>query len=340
MRSRAAAIAVALAAGVAAAPAGAATLLGGRAQARIAHAFTAARSHRGQTVVSIRASTVNPAWAVVRSVVAQRAGAAGSSSGTAPRLLATYYKLVSGSELQRSPPAPVRADLSRPFAVAVVYAGSGSESIAYDRSYGSACNGEGDFTDRQQVSVSPMAWHLVWTVELDDLRAAVRAGGQTTLAPAVYFDWAASYVDAVQSSARTLQDAGCSASPNTVSCRTTFRVGGSDPAGALSLSPAGLAVSVPFVATASGGDCASGDYPIGPSLWQVGAATVLAPNGDPLGGQLPAHPYAPFAVRWPGGSAQRSLRRFATGPCAGNGATCSDRFHWTATVTLQPASRG
>ena len=52
----------------------AARLVGGRTQQAIARAFTAQRTHRGQVVVSIRTSTVNGSWAVVRSVTPQSAG--------------------------------------------------------------------------------------------------------------------------------------------------------------------------------------------------------------------------------------------------------------------------
>ena len=106
-----------------------ARLAGGRTQRAVAHAFSAQQSHRGQAIVSIRTSSVNGSWAVVRSVMPQAAGQ--TRSGATPPLHSTYYHLVGNGARPAPPPRAVRADLARDFQVAVVYAGSGRESIAY-----------------------------------------------------------------------------------------------------------------------------------------------------------------------------------------------------------------
>ena len=82
----------------------------------------------------------------------------------------------------------MRTDLSRDFQVAVVYAGTGRESIAYLQNYGSVCAGEGFFTDQESDVVTPMTWSVRYVVDLDDLLAAVRHDGHTTFVPAVRFD--------------------------------------------------------------------------------------------------------------------------------------------------------
>src|SRR6185312_9934777 len=103
-------------------PAGlAARLVGGRTQQAIARTFSAQRSHRGQAIVSIRTSTVNSSWAVVRSVTPQAVGQ--TRSGATPPLRSTYYHLMRGGVRAAPPPKRVRTDLSRAFEVEVVYTG-------------------------------------------------------------------------------------------------------------------------------------------------------------------------------------------------------------------------
>ncbi len=340
MSARAAAIAVAISVWAAAAPAaaGATVLLGGREQASVARAFATGRGDRGRAIVAILGSTVDPAWAAVRSVVPDRGGGV-SPAAPAPRVQTSYYVRTGRVERPGSPPVAVRAELSRPFAVAIVYSGSGSESVAYDRTYTSACAGQGGFTDQETETVSPMTWTVRWVVDLDNVLAAVGRGSRATLVPSVSFDAAASRVNAVESVQRTLQDAGCNGNPQTLACTRTFRAGGADPAGALTLlAGGGIEAAIPLAA-ASAGACDPGAYTLGQSLWDAGAATALAPRLGLLGGRLPADPYAPVRVSWPSGAAASSLG-FATGPCAGAGPVCTDLFAWRATVRIEPVGRG
>ncbi len=306
-------------------------------QRAIARAFSAQRSHRGQTIVSVRASSVSPSWAVVRSVTPEKTGA-GTSPGTPPVLRSTYYHLVGGRARPAPPPPAVTTDLARDFRVQVVYTGSGRESIGYTQGYRSACAGQGGFTDIEHDTVSPLSWTVRYVVDLDHLLSAVRSSAGTTLVPAVTFEAAGSHVTATEAVSRTIQDLGCNGNPTTFTCTTTFVAGGPDPGGRLSFpAGSGLEVGVP-TATRQTGACNPDDFTLGPSLWDSGGATALAGQLALLGGSLPTHPYAPIRVRWPVGSAQ-AAQGFVTSPCQGDAAVCSDAFQWQGTVALQ-AVRG
>jgi hypothetical protein len=313
----------------------AARLVGGRTQQAIARAFSGQRSHRGQVIVSIRASTVDSSWAVVRSVTPQTAGQ--TRSGATPALRSTYYHLVHGRARPAPPPHAVRSDLARDFRVAVVYAGSGRESIAYLQRYGSVCAGHGGFTDRETDTVTPMSWSVRWVVGLDDLLSAVRGATGTTLVPSVSFDAAGSRVTATETVIRSVQDFGCNGQPTTFTCTTAFAAGGPDPGGQLSF-PAGggLETAVPMAASQRGA-CDPDNFTLGPSLWDGGGATALAGSLKLLSGTLPARPYAPVRVSWPAGS-PAAAQGFATSPCEGDTAVCTDAFQWQGTVSLQPVS--
>ncbi|HEY1569052.1 MAG TPA: hypothetical protein VGF68_18645 [Solirubrobacteraceae bacterium] len=313
----------------------AAQLVGGHTQQVIARAFTAQRAHHGQAVVSIRTSTVNGSWAVVRSMTPQTAGQ--TRSGATPGLQSTYYHLVGGGVRPAPPPRPVRADLSRDFRVAVVYAGTGHESIAYLQNYGSVCAGSGFFTDQETDTVSPMAWSVRYVVDLDRLLSAVRGAGHITFVPAVSFDAAGSHVTATETIDRSVQDVGCNGRATTFRCTTAFAAGGVNPAGQLSFPEgAGLQAGVP-VAMRQKGACNPDDFTLGPSLWDGGAAAAVAGPLKLLGGTLPARPYAPVAVAWPAASADLA-QDFATSPCQGDGAVCTDAFQWHGSVSLQPVA--
>jgi hypothetical protein len=314
----------------------AARLVGGRTEQAIARAFSAPRSHRGQAIVSIRTSSVNGAWAVVRSVTPQAAGQTHNPANPAnPALRSTYYRLVHGQARPAPPPRAVRADLARDFRVAVVYAGSGRESIAYQQQYQSQCAGAGFFTDQESDTVSPMAWRVRYIVDLDDLRSAVRSSGTTTLVPDVTFDIADSHVTATETISRSVQDVGCNGKMTTFDCTMTFGAGGPGPGGQLSFpAGAGLEAGVP-VAVRTHGGCDPDNFTLGPSLWDSGAATALAAPLKLVGGTLPARPYAPVTVAWPAGSADQA-QEFAASPCQGDGVACTDAFSWRGTVSLQP----
>ena len=314
----------------------AARLVGGRTQRAVARAFSAQRSHRGQAIVSIRTSSVNGSWAVVRSVTPQTAGQ--TRSGTAPVLRSTYYRLVGGGVRAAPPPRGVRADLSRDFQVAVVYAGSGRETIKYTQSYGSVCAGEGPFTDAETDTVSPMTWRVRYVVDLDHLLAAVRGSAGVALVPDVTFDAAGSQVTATETISRSVQDFGCNGQATKWNCTTTFAPGGPDPGGELSFpGGSGLEAGVPMTARRRGA-CDPANFTLGPSLWDNGAATAIADQLGLLGGTLPVRPYAPVKVTWPGSSAQQA-EGFATSPCAGDMTVCTDAFQWRGTLSLQPVSR-
>ncbi|HEY6523283.1 MAG TPA: hypothetical protein VIY10_05890 [Solirubrobacteraceae bacterium] len=313
----------------------AARLVGGRPEQAIARAFSAQRSHHGQAIASIRTSSVNGTWAVVRSVTPQAAGQ--KRSGATPALRSTYYHLVRGQARPQPPPRAVRADLARDFRVQVVYAGSGRESIAYTQNDLSVCAGAGFFTDQETDTVTPMTWSVRYVVNLDDLLSAVRGRGGTTLVPNVTFDFAGSHVSATETISRSVQDVGCNGRATTFGCTMTFAAGGPDPGGQLSFpAGSGLEAGVPMAAR-SRGACDPDNFTLGPSLWDSGAATALVGQLPLLGGTLPAQPYAPVKVAWPGGSADQA-QSFAASPCQGDGAACTDAFAWRGTVSLQPVS--
>lgn len=321
---------------LAAPPAGlAARLVGGRTQQAIARAFSSQRSHRGQVIVSIRTSSVNGSWAVVRSVTPQAAGQ--TRSGATPTLRSTYYHLVGGGVRAAPPPRGARADLSGDFRIEVVYAGSGREAIRYTQNYGSVCAGEGPFTDTETDTVSPMAWSVRYVVDLDELLSAVRGPAGTTLVPNVTFDAPGSHVTATETVSRSVQDQGCNGQPTTWNCTTAFAPGGPDPGGQLSFpAGSGLEAGVPLSARQRG-SCDPDNFTLGPSLWAGGAVTAIAAPLKLLGGTLPVRPYAPVKVSWPAGSADL-VQGFAASPCQGDAAVCSDTFQWRGTVTLQPVS--
>jgi hypothetical protein len=318
---------------IAPAPGRAAWLAGGATQRAIARAFSARRAHRGQTIVSIRTSSVLSSWAVVRSVIPQSAGQ--TRSGATPVLRSTYYRVSRGRAAPAPPPKPVKADLSRAFQVAVVYTGSGSESITYKQIYRSVCAGQGGFVDTETDAVSPMSWKVHYVVDLDDLLAAVQGSAGTTLVPEVSFDRTGSQVNASETVSRTVQDVGCNGTPTTLDCTTSFSAGGTDPGGQLAFpAGSGLEVGVP-VALRQDGGCDPDNFTLGPSLWDSGAGTALVGQLKLLGGEaLPVNPYRPVKVSWPADSAQQ-LFGFAASPCAGDTAACQDAFYWTGTVSLQ-----
>lgn len=310
-------------------PAGAAKLVGGREQAAITRAFDASAAHRRGAVVSIRASSIAPAWAVVRWLVPDNGA---SPSGSTLRLQSAFYMRVGGRELARRPPPDVRADLTQDLRVAIVYRGSGGETVGYQQDYHSACAGAGDFTDTEQDTVSPMSWTVRYVVDLDDIQAAVRTPQGTVLVPSVVVDGAASTLDAVQRLSRTVVDVGCNGSPVTYACTTTYRLTG---APALSFVPdLGLQVGLALTPVTSG-TCDPNDYTLGPSLFDGGATTAIVGSLDLAGGPLPADPYAPVPVSWPGSSAGES-EGFVTSPCSGITAVCHDNLHWRGTVTVVP----
>lgn len=313
----------------------AARLVGGHEQSVIAKAFHHSRAHRGLAIVSIRVSTTAPAWAVVKSV-RPRASGRTTATGHAPRLQSTYYRVARGRVKPGAPPAAARADLAREFRVAVVYSGSGSETVAYHQLYRSVCAGAGGFTDEQTDTVRPMSWSVRYVVDLDALRSAVRGSGATVLVPAVSFDRSRSRLSAREIRSRTAIDEGCNGQPTTFQCDATYALG--SPADGLLSFPAagGLEIGVPTKANPSG-DCDPSDYTLGPSLWDGGGTTALAASLGLAGAALPAKPYAPIPVSWPG-SSPALVSGSPVSPCQGDAAACHDTFRWSGHVALQAVS--
>jgi hypothetical protein len=313
----------------------AAQLVGGREQAAIAKAFFARRSHKGQVIVSTRASTVARAWVIVKSVRPEASGRR-TAAGRTPRLQSTYYHLASGRVKRGTPPAGPRADLARDFRIAVLYTGSGSETIAYHQLYRSVCPGSGGFTDDQAATIKPMSWSVRYIVDLDALRSAVRGPAGTVVVPAVAFDRSGSQVSAHEVLTRTAIDRGCNGQPTTFECDTTYAVG--FPADGLLSFPAmgGLEVGVPTSSNPSG-DCDPTDYTLGPSLWDSGATAAVAGRLGLVGAALPANPYAAVPVSWPLNSLALASG-FTVSSCQGDGAACTDTFRWTGHIVLQAVS--
>ncbi len=316
------------------APALGARLAGGRTQAAIRRAFDATAVDRRRLIASIRVSTIDPAWSVVRSLLPQSPARSSSAAGS-QRLADAYYERFGGAERPGSPPAAVRADLSQPLRIAVVYSGSGAEAITYNQAYRSDCAGSGGFTESETVDIRPMSWTVRYIVNLDDILAATRGAQGSALVPAVAFAGPGSRITAVESLERSFGDAGCNGPTTTFRCARTFHLGGADPGGQLSAAPnGGLDVGLPL-ATSSTGACAPEDFVLGPSLWEEGAGTAEAAQLGLFGGSLPADPYAPVRVSWPGNAGQPLF----SSPCLGDAVTvCRDSFAWSGTVRLMPVT--
>jgi hypothetical protein len=311
-----------------------AKLIGGREQAAAAKAFSRLRAHTGEAVVSIRASTVSPAWVVVKSVRPQRGGSAAK-----PRLRTTYLHRTGAGFRTGRPPRAARSDLRQPFEVAIVYAGSGSETVHYKQTYRTSCTGGGGFVDQQSASVTPMSWSVRYVVDPDQLQAAVATPEGPAIVPTVFFDAAGSELAASEKLSRTYVDNGCFARPTSFKCTSSFHLSSSGADSDLSFDPGvGTEVGLPM-RSSNKGQCHPDDYTIGPSLWDAGASTVLVSKLDLIGGHLPGNPYASVHVSWPGSSALEQ-QNFLTSPCQGIPLSCSDALHWHGTVRLQAVSAG
>ena len=160
--------------------AGAAPALGGQARRRPragrdrARVLRARRAHRGQAIVSIRASTVSPAWVVVKSV---RPQAAGRTAAAASRQAADAPTSTGSAAAQRGAADPAGGP-GRPEPATsrsrCVYSGSGWRRSPTQQTYRSSCAGGGGFIDKQNETVTPMSWTVRYVVDLDRLQAAVR----------------------------------------------------------------------------------------------------------------------------------------------------------------------
>ncbi len=321
---------------IVAAPADAARLVGGRRQATTEKAFFAHGAHRGQVVVSVRASTVEPAWSVVKSVVPQLAGST-APAATTPRLRSTYFRLAAGTERTGDPPGPALSDLRHRFTVDVQYTGSGSETVTYNQLYGGVCKGLGGFTDSQHDTVAPMRWVVRYQIDPDALLSAIRDPGGPVLVPRVTFLTGGSSVTATQTRSRSAVDLSCAGKTTNSRCSTSYRV--APGTGLLSFpSDLGLEIGVPMASTSTG-QCDGTDYTLGPSLWDGGATTALVKRLGVVGGALAADPYKPVSLTWPTNSAQQVLG-FVRSPCQGDGAACTDAFTWHGVVALVPAAGG
>jgi hypothetical protein len=321
-------------------PAGASAsrLVGGREKSAITRAFFHQRASKSKAIVSIRSSAISPAWTIVRWVFPTKAGGGGTGSAT-PRLHASFFHAGKGGAVPGSPPPRVARELSAAFRVTILYTGSGSEHINYSQTYRSVCSGGGGFVEQEQDTVSPLSWRVRYTVDLDRLVSAVRGPQGLVLVPTVSFDPAGSRLSATERRSRTYVDQGCFSRPTNYTCVTSFHFGGGSGNDLGFLPGAGAEIGIPMRASGRG-RCAPEDYTLGPSLWARGAATVLVRSLGLVGaGGLPANPYAPQKVSWPGNSAP-AKGGVATSPCQGIASSCSDRFNWRGSVRLEPASSG
>ena len=324
------AVALALAAVLLPGAAVAARLVGGREQATILHAFARARGSKAEQVSSVRRSTVAPGWAVVRWVVPARGTERHPPSAV---LHSSYFHLTGRGAAAASPPPAVRRDLAAPMSVAVLYAGTGAETIAYSQASRSGCTGNGNYVDSESVLVKPMSWTVRYTVDLDRLQAAVSDGRSVAILPSVSFDRGGSALSASEVTTRSSVDQGCFGPTRTIRCATRFSLHAPGAAGQLGLGPSGLQIAIPMTAAHSGSDCYPQDYPLGPSLWDSGAGTALVSALSLTGGRLPPNPYAPVSVRWPLSSAGIAQSALAS-PCQGITALCTDTMAWSGTVRL------
>jgi hypothetical protein len=233
----------------------------------------------------------------------------------------------------------VARELSAAFRVTILYAGSGSEHINYSQTYRTVCSGGGGFVEQEQDAVSPLWWRVRYTVEPDRLLSAVRGPQGLVLVPTVSFDPARSALKATERRSRTYVDQGCFDRPTNHTCVTSFHLMSGGATGLGLLPGAGAEIGIPMRASGRG-KCAPEDYTLGPSLWASGAATALVRSLGLVGsGRLPANPYAPQKVSWPGNSAL-AKGGVATSPCQGIASSCSDRFNWRGSVRLVPAASG
>lgn len=312
--------------------ASAAKLVGGREQAAAIRAFAAQRGHRRDVVVSVRASTVSGTWLVTRWLKP----ATGTLAGSPPSLHSAYFHVVGRAIRPGSPPAKARGDLQAPFRVAIVYSGSGGETVNYQQANRTVCIGNGQYLDQQQETVSPMAWTVRYVVNLDQLQAAVGGAPRTVVVPTVSFERGASQLTASETLTRTTVDTGCFQQPTKIRCTTSnyldVRGAGSD----VSFVPGlGAEIGLPL-GSVGHGDCTPDDYTLGPSLWDSGAATAVVPKLALAGGRLPPNPYAPLPVSWPF-SAAGILQGFLVSPCSGITSACTDTLHWKGTVRVLPS---
>jgi hypothetical protein len=333
-------VVIALAAASAAVPAGpaaAARLVGGHRQAAIVRAFSAHGARKQQVVVSVRSSSVSPAWAVAESVRAETGGREGGR-GANVKPSFTYFHQVGGAQRSGSPPGPVKADLSRDFKLAVIYTGSGSETITYTHQTNGVCAAAGGNVDQETDTVAPMSWSVRYVVDLNRLAATVRDGRGTIVVPSVTLSRGGSRVDATEQVSRSTVDLTCNGRTVTNRCATRYTLGSAGASGWLSLAPGtGLDVGIPTRQSTSG-SCDPALFALGPSLWASDAATARASRLGFLGGGLPGNPYAPVKVSWPLDSALADDGMVAS-PCQSNPA-CVDSLRWNATVRLQQASGG
>jgi hypothetical protein len=311
--------------------AGAARLVGGSTWTAISRAFDRIGGHRGQAIISIRASTVNPSWSVVKSA---RVPTPGTSPTPSIVLQSTYFQAFQGGPRAMLPPAAVRADLDSDFRIEIVYAGSGTETFRYEASNQSQC-GPGSYTDLEQGSVSPMSWRVGYVVDLDRIDAILRSPEGDTIVPEVAFAVRGSDLSAVQRVSRSYLDTGCGGRAHAYGCTTTYHLPSPSQAEPVWFVPGGVTgIPVPL-SRSSSGRCAAGDYASGPSLWDGGAATAVVAGLNVVGPRPPADPYAPIALSWPTDS-PLAHNGFLPSACGTLIDDCVDQLSWSATVTLIP----
>ena len=129
------------------------------------------RAPRRASIVSIRASTVAGAW-VGREVGAVR----GSGRLTAVRRTSGCRARTSGRPRRASAAPPTaqggQGDLSQDFKVAVVYTGSGAETITYTAAYRSVCTGGGGRRPAERHGHIRCRGRVRYVVDLDRLSGA------------------------------------------------------------------------------------------------------------------------------------------------------------------------
>ncbi len=331
-RARLVAIVGMIAAGAALLPsaATAARLVGGREQAAVLRAFARSHGARPELATSVRASTRARAWVVVRWVTP----ATGTERRPPPPTLHSGFFHVNGGRVTAAaPPAAARRDLQAHFSVAVLYTGSGSETVRYQQSTSSICTGNGSYVDTEQATVTPMSWTVRYVVDLDRLQAAISGARSTTVLPTVSFDRGGSQLSAAERTSSSTVDQGCFGPTRTIRCATSYALRVPGAPAQVGLGPAGLQIGIPMGARGRG-DCVADDYTLGPSLWDGGATTVAVSTLSLTGGRLPANPYAPIAVGWPLSSAG-AQQGYLASPCQGITAECTDTMRWTGTVRIQ-----
>ena len=222
------------------------------------------------------------------------------------------------------------ADLSQDFKVAVLYSGSGAETVAYSQSTAACASAEGGYVDQQQDTVSPMSWSVRYVVDLDSLVAAVRDAEGDDAGPGGDLRGRRLGGERHREDEPHLPSTTAAAARRPPQrARSHFSAGGPGADGALSFdSGAGLEVGVPMRGRAAGSAVPRttrsvrrcGTAAPRPRWWTSSTCWAAASHANPYGRVRVA---GRQARRWPS-------HGLIASPCQGDSAGCSDSMRGPA----------